>query len=75
MKSGRVGSDRTGPPEEETARKSAGPDWVRWAERTGRVGPAKKELGRGPLTERAAGIGGSGGDGAAGGGSRPRTTR
>ncbi|PKI75077.1 hypothetical protein CRG98_004551 [Punica granatum] len=61
-------------PKEKPPGRDAGPNWSVgpngpsfWA------GPAKQELGRGPLTERRLGSEEDGGDGVAGGGSRPWT--
>ncbi|PKI76182.1 hypothetical protein CRG98_003409 [Punica granatum] len=71
----RAGSDRTGPPEGETARKNAGPDWGSWAWLGLGWACEKKRTWPRPVSRRAAGIGGSGGDEAGGGGSRPWTPR
>ncbi|OWM82118.1 hypothetical protein CDL15_Pgr001692 [Punica granatum] len=54
----RAGSDRTGPPEGETARKSAGPDWGSWAWLGLGWACEKKRIGPRPVSQRAAGIGG-----------------
>ncbi|PKI44116.1 hypothetical protein CRG98_035494 [Punica granatum] len=66
----RVGSDR--PPEGETARKSAGPDWGCWAGmgRTSGLDLRRKRNGQRPVSRRAVGVVGNGG-----GDSRPWTLR
>ncbi|PKI53743.1 hypothetical protein CRG98_025873 [Punica granatum] len=71
-----IGSDRIARPKEKPPGRAAGPDWSVgpigpnfWA------GPTRQGNGPRPVSQRAAGIGGSGGDEATGGGSRPWTSR